>query len=962
MFDKIGNVVKNHPKLVGKHFDCLYETVYSMLKPNHSQEVYRAITRGAAMLTGASKCILLLPEKDPNLFLVADWYGIKEYLHSIRAEIWPPKGKLEIGKIHIRWINSTHNCLVSDIDMPIVPIITVQQVAGMVVLVEGVDGDYLDTINESLKTFGKFAGLAMEKVEFSEGLNSRIGGLSKLIELNQHVLRKGKLEGLLGELLVQVQSISGAEKGGFMLFQEESQELVLQKPAFGVGDDLIDSYRIPLNQSSNAMNVYLSGEPHFSNNAPEDRNIIKRFVDMFAVKNLLTLPITSHGKRIGVLHLLNKHQGEWSERDVRVMGLMANHIGVLIENAYFFKQQMKHENESRALYEISLELASCLDRDKILRLITDKARQLLYSDAAGIFHREQKDRNITLIALSGNKGVGNASLNLSACGSVVSQVMSSGKPMHIFGPAGSFQVELEDFGQVTGDKVEALLAVPLVLRGVIQGALVVWRWPVARAYRDDDSDLLIRFANYAAIAIQNAQSYEEEKKAAEKLAERNQVINTQKFALEKLVNLHYQLMQGVLVGCGIQGIADALGKLVNNPVIVFDHTYSIVASAGSGSWDSAWQSMLGWGRVPESLLRAECLKPFYTRLKVADKPLRLEEISEFGLTVSRVAVPIKVQQHSMGYIYCLESQRVLEETDFNAMEQAATMCAVEIMRQRSAQEEAARYTGEFLLDLVSGHCSDIQAVLNRAAYLGYDLTKPHLQFVVEITQSPSHATSVSVGFYPMRKIQQAIESFLRNQYSGSMFVGHGEGFIIIIPEEKLIKPEYFVKALKQEVNYLFPKAEVYVGLGCTCRKVTDYHQSYKEGLRAVAVGKATGREEELITFDALGVFGLLVDMENKEKLISFSKSTLKSILEYDDINKASLLPTLIAYFQYNGNLQKMAGELHIHKNTVRYRLDKIRHLLGDGFISGERKLELQLASKILELDHRFAKRMSESNL
>jgi len=251
---------------------------------------------------------------------------------------------------------------------------------------------------------------------------------------------------------------------------------------------------------------------------------------------------------------------------------------------------------------------------------------------------------------------------------------------------------------------------------------------------------------------------------------------------------------------------------------------------------------------------------------------------------------------------------------------------------------------------VTGNYSDNEAgLLNRAACLGYNLSKPHQILVVEIAHLPLNFDPNLIELTPMRKMHRVVETILRNSHPEAMLVERGQGFVIIIPGDKLLTAKNIAKDLAQEINRVFPEAEVFFGTGRTCRKAADYPESYQEGRRAATVGKAIGRATELIAYDTLGVVGLLVETDNKAKLLEYAHFALKPVLEYDELKKAHLLPTLTAYFRHDGNLKKISDELFLHKNSVRYRLEKIWQLLGDEALSGDRKLELQLASKILEL-------------
>ena len=62
--------------------------------------------------------------------------------------------------------------------------------------------------------------------------------------------------------------------------------------------------------------------------------------------------------------------------------------------------------------------------------------------------------------------------------------------------------------------------------------------------------------------------------------------------------------------------------------------------------------------------------------------------------------------------------------------------------------------------------------------------------------------------------------------------------------------------------------------------------------------------------------------------------------------RARLVETLAAWLDAHGEARPAAERLHVHVQTVRYRLDRLRELLGDALDEPERRLELQLALRI----------------
>src|SRR5699024_3633484 len=130
-------------------------------------------------------------------------------------------------------------------------------------------------------------------------------------------------------------------KAGIMLFDQRDKQLVLQPPSFQASIDSINLYRIQTMQPSNASRVFKTGESYYTNRAIGDPNIVQQFVHLFDVKNLATIPISGKEKRIGVLHLINRIDRKWQERDVRTLYWIGSQIGNIIENANLFQEVVK---------------------------------------------------------------------------------------------------------------------------------------------------------------------------------------------------------------------------------------------------------------------------------------------------------------------------------------------------------------------------------------------------------------------------------------------------------------------------------------------------------------------------------------------------------------------------------------------------------------------------------------------
>lgn len=73
------------------------------------------------------------------------------------------------------------------------------------------------------------------------------------------------------------------------------------------------------------------------------------------------------------------------------------------------------------------------------------------------------------------------------------------------------------------------------------------------------------------------------------------------------------------------------------------------------------------------------------------------------------------------------------------------------------------------------------------------------------------------------------------------------------------------------------------------------------------------------------------------------------LLEYDQANGTELAQTLEACFDNNQVMAQTASQLFVHPKTLKYRLQRIRDILGVDPCCGDRQLSLHLAIKLTRL-------------
>ena len=119
--------------------------------------------------------------------------------------------------------------------------------------------------------------------------------------------------------------------------------------------------------------------------------------------------------------------------------------------------------------------------------------------------------------------------------------------------------------------------------------------------------------------------------------------------------------------------------------------------------------------------------------------------------------------------------------------------------------------------------------------------------------------------------------------------------------------------------------KVGVGIGRAVENIKDLANSYKEAQIAIEVGKVFETEKEIISYDNLGIGRLIYQLPTTLCEIFLSEVFKHGSLETLD---KETLQTIQVFFDNNLNVSETSRKLYVHRNTLVYRLEKIRKLTG----------------------------------
>lgn len=116
---------------------------------------------------------------------------------------------------------------------------------------------------------------------------------------------------------------------------------------------------------------------------------------------------------------------------------------------------------------------------------------------------------------------------------------------------------------------------------------------------------------------------------------------------------------------------------------------------------------------------------------------------------------------------------------------------------------------------------------------------------------------------------------------------------------------------------------------------------YQEAVQALSLYPCY--QKSLLFYEELGVFQLLLSLNDGKTLQAFIRSYLGPLIDHDQTKGSELMLTLRVFLDHDGSKQIAARNLFIVRQSLYYRLDKITELLGEDFMSPENRISIQVA-------------------
>jgi formate hydrogenlyase transcriptional activator len=339
-----------------------------------------------------------------------------------------------------------------------------------------------------------------------------------LLEMADLMVRHHTLPELYHEMAVGLRKVADFQFLNFSLYHPENKAMHLHflegEPATGFPKEL------PVWESATGWCWQHQQELLFQNLDQEKR--FPRVLEVLRSKGIRTyyvLPLTSGEKRMGALGVASVKSNAYQEQDRRLLRRVAELVALAIENASTREALQEEKDRLRALVEINRTLASRLEVQSLLPLISECVTRVVPHDFAGVTLFEGDKENMKAYVLSPER-----SQPIIESGRPVSLNQTLSAQAFLEGEAKTLtRDDLESHGtniagRILGAGIRTMRCVPLLASTGTLGTLNVGS-KKDKAFSPEDEEILNQIAAQLAIALDNARAYREIQALKDRLAE-----------------------------------------------------------------------------------------------------------------------------------------------------------------------------------------------------------------------------------------------------------------------------------------------------------------------------------------------------------------------------------------------------------------------------------------------------------
>ncbi|GHI00581.1 PucR family transcriptional regulator [Neobacillus kokaensis] len=426
----------------------------------------------------------------------------------------------------------------------------------------------------------------------------------------------------------------------------------------------------------------------------------------------------------------------------------------------------------------------------------------------------------------------------------------------------------------------------------------------------------------------------------------------------KTLDMHNLFFRITLEGGGIEKISSMLSGTINNPIIFVDKDWKLIHYTEhiDNKVPLTYCLDLVKNRHVFNNTFIESIPNNLSEMKKAIKQIYYLE----GMEIKCRILPVAVANNIYGYLIVWQTVRELTEFDLIILEQASTNMALERLKAKEIEEVKLKIRQDFFDDLLTGKITSSETIQTLSELHGLNSKYTYYCMVINIQSNEldNYEDLVSRRVQLENISKKCVELIYEHSTlaHGEVTCFHRNNRIILLVGLNENRHPISLSEAKKYANEIYcvltkhvENSSFLLGIGRQYKTIHTLHKSFAEANESIRLMQKFDKKDGISHYEDHSIYHFLDSNIKDMELEDFFKKRLGKLYEHDKLHNTGYLSTLENYFMNNLNISETAKAMFLHRNTLIYRIEKIKEILQTDLKNSEEMLQFQLALKIYRL-------------
>jgi len=395
-----------------------------------------------------------------------------------------------------------------------------------------------------------------------------------------------------------------------------------------------------------------------------------------------------------------------------------------------------------------------------------------------------------------------------------------------------------------------------------------------------------------------------------------------------------KMLEALAEESSLQRLVEIGYEMFGNPILLIDMSLKTIAFASNSKItdDPVWNEFVNSGYPSLSLVNYYASNKINQVINQSESPfIWTDSYSKYPRIMSKVVFGGKL----IAVLSIIAHDKPLQDSDLELADLLSKAISIELQKNKFIHYSRGLMHENFIEELLTGKIKDGTIIDERIKVLNINLRKNLYTLTLDISDFDSTKGSL---IYLRNELEQKMPN--------SKAVVHDDKIVLIISYDD---DRQYNKSEINKLKMFLKTKQLFAGMSRCFYSLEEVQEHYLQSYNALKLGMLLNKKEYFFPYEEYAIYHFAESCSDIKNLKRNCHPSLLKLIEYDKDNNTDYTRSLYTYIINSKNISESANALNIHRNTMFYRLEKIKSITDIDLNNSNIFLHLHLSFKILEL-------------